>query len=402
MLDARFIAACRDYLRSASIAIAVGVTVSCVYAIGHRGGWTEILVAGGFVGFLIYIVIAILEAIFTRRLSQASRGSALAGHVVLFLIGGITGWIFGVTIVSQFFGEPVSPIQLIRGEALSFIVITGVIAVVVGLLFQTFQTMSQRLRDREWAEKELELARSIQTRLLPPQSIDGEGFSIVARNIPAHVVAGDFYDFVRLDDGSIVIVVGDVAGKGMGAALIMASVKAVLPFVARGSVSDAMTMLNAKLVQELDRREFVALTCVRYFPSDGTLHIANAGCPDPYIVGSDGVHPIGVEGTRLPLGIRSDVTYTTTVTTLAPGSRLVMISDGIPEAPIRGDVLGYERFASLLRDVDDVDVLLRNVRAEVDEGIADDWTIVMLFRSAAAEPPLSYPDHKAVALPPHS
>ena len=71
-------------------------------------------------------------------------------------------------------------------------------------------------------------------RLLPPQRIEGQGFSIAARNFPAHMVAGDFYDVVKLDDGSVAVIVADVAGKGMGASLIMASVKAVLPFVGRG------------------------------------------------------------------------------------------------------------------------------------------------------------------------
>ena len=80
-------------------------------------------------------------------------------------------------------------------------------------------------------------------------------------------MAGDFYDIVRLDDGTIVIVVADVAGKGVGASLIMASVKAVLPFVAREGAQRAMSMLNAKLVNELGKREFVALAYARFNPA---------------------------------------------------------------------------------------------------------------------------------------
>src|SRR5204862_108249 len=93
-------------------------------------------------------------------------------------------------------------------------------------------------------ERELEMARSIQARLLPPPTMSGEGFSLEARNMAAHYVAGDFYDFIRLDDGSIVIVVADVAGKGMGASLTMASVKAVLPFVARGGADGECVILS--------------------------------------------------------------------------------------------------------------------------------------------------------------
>src|SRR5438128_1051667 len=81
--------------------------------------------------------------------------------------------------------------------------------------------------------RELEMAREIQVRLLPAPRFEGAGFAVTARNLPASFVAGDFYDFVANDDGTVTIVVADVAGKGMGASLIMASVKAVLPFVAR-------------------------------------------------------------------------------------------------------------------------------------------------------------------------
>lgn len=379
MTRADFLRACGEHLRVALVSVSIGVAISTIYAMGHRGGWTEILVSGAVVGFAIYVIIAILEGLFRTTITRMPRHLALASHTLLFLLGGTIGWISGVYVVAWILGGQISIAILLKGPALPFMLMTGAIAVVVGLTFRSFEILHERLRDREWAEKELALARSIQTRLLPPQSIEGDGFSIAARNIPAHVVAGDFYDFVRLDDGSVVIVVGDVAGKGMGAALIMASVKAVLPFVARGSVADAMTMLNAKLVQELDRREFVALVCVRYFPNDGTLHFANAGCPDPYIVGSDGVRAIVAQGTRLPLGIRDDVTYTTGNARLAAGERLVLLTDGIPEAPIRGEVLGYERFVEILRAAGaNIDALLADVRREVDDGVADDWTLVVL------------------------
>lgn len=377
-----FYRACGEHLQAVLVSMSIGIAVATIYGMGHGGGWVEILVSGAVVGFAIYVIISILETLFRPSLARVSRGTALAGHMILFLLGGTIGWISGVYIVTWILGGEVSIAGLFKGSALPFMLMTGAIAVVVGLTFRSFEHLHERLRDREWAEKELALARSIQTRLLPPQSIEGDGFSIAARNIPAHVVAGDFYDFVRLDDGSVVIVVGDVAGKGMGAALIMASVKAVLPFVARGSVTDAMTMLNAKLVTELDRREFVALVCVRYFPEDGTLHVANAGCPDPYIVGSDGVRAIGVEGTRLPLGIRNDITYTTTTVQLARGERLVLVTDGIPEAPIRGEVLGYERFVEILQAADaNIDALLADVQREVDDVVADDWTLVTLTRA---------------------
>src|SRR5206468_1056606 len=160
----------------------------------------------------------------------------------------------------------------------------------------------------------------------PPPRFDGEGFSIVARNLPASFVAGDFYDFVRNDDGSVIIVVADVAGKGMGASLIMASVKAVLPFVAREPLSEAMRLLNRKLIAELAKREFVALVCARY--AAGTIEIANAGCPDPYLIRGGVAEAVVVPGDRLPLGLR-DTQYDSATVRLASGDRVLFLTDGI-------------------------------------------------------------------------
>src|SRR5207244_5080339 len=175
--------------------------------------------------------------------------------------------------------------------------------------------LQNRIRETAWAERELEMARAIQERLLPPSHFEGDGLSIAARNLPASFVAGDFYDFVRNDDGAVTIVVADVAGKGMGASLIMASVKAVLPFVAREPLAEAMRLLNRKLVAELGRREFVALVCARY--AARSLEVANAGCPDPYLVRGGNAEAIVVPGERLPLGLRESARYETTTVRLA-------------------------------------------------------------------------------------
>ena len=204
------------------------------------------------------------------------------------------------------------------------------------------------------------------------------------------------------------IVVADVAGKGMGASLIMASVKAVLPFLAREPLGEAMRLLNGKLVAELGKREFVALVCARYAPATRALEVANAGCPDPYLVrGSGGqamdlpvpggqeartdrsvcsplraasVEPIVVSGTRLPLGLRESARYDAVTLRLDAGDRVLFLSDGIPEAPrANGEPLGYEETARLAGETrGDLDAFLAAVRARVDQRLADDWTALVL------------------------
>jgi len=234
------------------------------------------------------------------------------------------------------------------------------------------------------AARELELAREIQRRLLPPREIRGKRFHTAARNLPAQFVAGDFYDVFELPDGSLALVVADVAGKGMGASLIMASVKAMLPLIAAdNSVTETLGILNAKLVEELAPREFVALALARFEPARHQLEIANAGLPDPYHLGID-TRAVEVPGTRLPLGVRPGVSYDSVVLELAEHERLLMLTDGLPEASIDvGEPLGYEALEALLdhREANPVtwlDRLLERLADVTTEGQQDDITALVL------------------------
>jgi hypothetical protein len=381
----RFLEECRRNLPSLLIASGVGVALSSFFAIARWprdgvAGFLETVFIGAIIGAAIYLCIATIHRLLRsliNRLSPPLRAGALT---LISLAGGFIGGVFGLVGGVRILGGDLTPAGLLQGRGWLFAIFSALIAVMVSFAFRAFEALQQQAREREWAEKEIELARSIQTRLLPPEKIDGSAFAIAARNLPARLVAGDFYDVVQLDDGSVAVVVADVAGKGMGASLIMASVKAVLPFVARQPVADAMNTLNDKLVKELGKREFVALTFARYFPADGTLHLVNAGCPDPYLLRNGSVDVIAAKGARLPLGVRQDVRYETAVTTVKPGDRLVFLSDGIPEAPDSSDhPIGYERVAEILQGTrGDLDAFLAKVRAEVQPALADDWTAVVL------------------------
>ena len=391
---------CRRQVRSAVLSIAFGAVFSMIFSIGKSHGWELVYTAGvgAVMGVAIWICIAVLEALFQPMIERLSERYRHIAHGFLFLVAGFTGWFSGVFVAHLIFGDAINLRNLMTSRALPFMLVTGGLVVVVGLAFRAFELVHDRLaesivqlKETEWARKEIEMARSIQTRLLPPQRIEGEGFSIAARNFPAHLVAGDFYDVVQLEDGSVAIVVADVAGKGMGASLIMATVKAVLPFLSRGSVEETMKALNDKLVGELERREFVALAYARFFPADGTLQLANAGFPDPYLVRGSTVQPLTVSGHRLPLGIRGGVRYDTFTTKLHPRDRILFVSDGIPEASIsEGQPLGYERLVDAVRigalvGADAwLEELLARIRREVREPLEDDWTALVLQFTAQA------------------
>jgi phosphoserine phosphatase RsbU/P len=269
---------------------------------------------------------------------------------------------------------------------------------VIGLLFYTWGRMEDRLRksverlkEHEYAEKELELAREIQQRLLPPQEMEGDGYRLAARNVAARFVAGDFYDVFRLADGAVGVVVADVAGKGMGASLIMASVKAVLPLIAADrSVEETLTELNRKLVSQLGPREFVALAYLKYERS-GAFTLGNAGLPDPYRLASgEAPRPLSVPGERMPLGVRRESRYEALSGHLEPGERVILLTDGLPEALTAADEpMGYPALESFLAVSDSaapsdfLDNLFRRVREASVPTIQDDLTALVLERRQA-------------------
>jgi hypothetical protein len=376
-----------DWLRNGAIAMFIGAAVSSFYAVANWpiGFWTTIFI-GTVIGGVTFVCVRLMQSAVGFLLRHA--GATTQRVVITFasVVAGAGGAILGLVAGVRLSGGKITIGDVLEGRGIPFVLATTVIALAASIIFHWFQRLQTRVRETAWAERELEMARGIQMRLLPPPRFDGDGYSIAARNLPASFVAGDFYDYVRNDDGSVAIVVADVAGKGMGASLIMASVKAVLPFVARESVGEAMRLLNRKLIAELGRREFVALVCARYEPSTRTIEIANAGCPDPYLVRGGAAQPLVVPGDRLPLGLREGIRYDVTSLHLAAGDRVVFLTDGIPEAPRpNGEPLGYEETARLIAATSDaahgeawLDALLSNVRARVEERLADDWTAVAL------------------------
>lgn len=257
-------------------------------------------------------------------------------------------------------------------------------------------------RRQELANRELELARGIQRRLLPPPQADTETHRLAARNLAARFVAGDFYDYFPLDDGTLRIAVADVAGKGVAASLITASTKAMLPLIAaRHSVVDTLRELNQHLVKQLDRHEFVALLLAAYDPVSRRLEIANAGLPDPYLLRpGEPILPLEVSAPRLPLGKWRDVAYRSLTVDLAAGDRVLFLTDGLPEAQTRrGEPLGYD---ALVRLVEAglpphteapitpgpwLDQLLKRLHEATSDTLDDDWTALLFAPSDGSQWP---------------
>ena len=376
--------------RSAGLSALAGIAIVFLTTISRRAFWGgRLLLYGALIGFLVYAFCYALD----NSVGDRVRGRGLLPDkwvgVPIYFVGGSLG-LLAATLVLRAAG--LMPFRMDAGDVRMSILISGAVAIVGGLLFYSFGVMRYRLqesivriKEQEFAEKELAVAREIQSRLLPPEEISGEGYRISARNVAARFVAGDFYDVFRLADGAVGIVVADVSGKGMGASLIMASVKAVLPLVAEGcGTGETLTRLNRKLHAELGAREFVALAYARYDPAARTVELSNAGLPDPYRVGGGrGAEPLPVSGPRFPLGARREVAYESASFAIGAGERLLLLTDGLPEAPAPdGDPLGYERLESLIPRAAAttgamLDALFSAVRSATAPELADDWTALV-------------------------
>jgi hypothetical protein len=370
--------------------IGVGVIFLIFFARPDRFGW-RLALYGALSGFSIFLCCRVLFALVGERIHRLGIPRPLVAAGVFFF-GGAAGWGLA-SLAAQAVG--LTRIDFSARDIGVALGIAGCMGLLFGLVFFFFGVLQERLgesvarlKEAEFAEKELELARSIQRRLLPPDAIAGDGFRVSARNLPARVVAGDFYDVFHLADGTVGLVVADVSGKGIGAALIMASVKAVVPLLAAGrSAAETLEHLNRKLAEELAPREFVALCFARYDPGTGALAIANAGLPDPYrISGPAAVEALSVPGPRLPLGARRGIAYEELRVTVAPGERILFLTDGMPEArDAAGNPLGYEALARLVASSagapgDFLDGLLASVRAATGDATDDDWTALLLER----------------------
>lgn len=364
-------------------AIAIGVILSIAASVGAgRPMSIEFLASGGFIGLCIYITNYLLHCAVSPYFVRVAPSRRVLVRVGVSVAGGLVGWEIGYSIlVFVETGRVVLP--WVTGGMRWLLVVTIAVTILVATLAQGYHQLRERLKETIGAEKELQVARAIQSRLLPPPRVEGDGYVITARNVAATFVAGDFYDILQNQDGSVGIVIADVSGKGVGASLIMASVKAVLPYVASDSVEQTLHALNERLFGQLERREFVALAYARFHPSTGMLRLGNAGMPDPYLI-SGSITPIVVGGERLPLGVKHDVRYESVELQLRSGDRFFLLSDGIPEAPRpNGEQFGYDALRETLGKVNGdswIDNLFDRVRAQVTS-VDDDWTAVVLERS---------------------
>jgi serine phosphatase RsbU (regulator of sigma subunit) len=195
--------------------------------------------------------------------------------------------------------------------------------------------MQGQLQREQW-KQEMEQARQVQSLLIPVISPSTPGFAVESIYLPAQTVGGDFFQVLPGGDGSLLVVVGDVSGKGLKAAMSVSTIVGALRNEKTRQPADVLRHLNGVLHGQITG--FVTC-CAALIAADGVMTIANAGHLAPYRNGKE----LTVEG-GLPLGIVEDGSYQETSFQLAPGDRLTFISDGVVEATNeKKELFGFER-----------------------------------------------------------
>jgi serine phosphatase RsbU (regulator of sigma subunit) len=249
------------------------------------------------------------------------------------------------------------------------------------------------LADRVAMKRDLQIAREIQGWLVPHAPPEVPGYEVAFATRPANTVAGDYYDAFRRPssspgDGTWVLVVADVAGKGMPAALLMASFQSSLHTLVQEPLplSSLVRRLNVYCcAHSLDGRRFTTAILAQLDPATGELEYVNAGHNAPLLRRADGRLET-LEAGGVPLGIRADESYAMGRVRLAPGDVLVCYTDGVVEARgAAGEDYGEDRLRALLREPAPAGAaeVLRRVMAAIeaytgDAARADDETCLVL------------------------
>ena len=315
--------------------------------------------------------------------------------------------LYGVSVLAFFIGV----FMLFRGFATSrlllfpFTVTVPLPAWVDGTLWLAIAFIGINLlilmevADRLSLKGDLEIARDIQLAMLPGGMRQAGDATICGVTRPANTVGGDFYDVIPLADGRLVIALGDVAGKGSPAALLMALLLAMLRTLVDEGLSGGRLIerLNVQVAKHSPASRFITFFYGQYDPATGRLQYVNAGHLPPIIHRASGgfERVTGVTGSGLALGMFDEARYDTNEVTIGPGDVLLLYTDGITEAENAAgrafEESGLEAVVASSSAADPLQIGRAIVDAvelyAADARITDDLTALVLKRASGSSPP---------------
>ncbi len=286
---------------------------------------------------LVYLLPALLIAWYRH-------GNREAGWLILpSLLPTAAGVLFNLGLVSFYFGWarlnifiqpiPIGPISLEISDL-------GNLLFLVAIAIVMFFRFTRVSREQAHAAAELEAAREVQRRLVPPPAAI-PGFRIESVYLPAEHVGGDFYHLRVHQDRSLLVVIGDISGKGLPAALGVAAMVGALRALPELPPGLLLAALNRGVFAQI--REGFITCCALHLTTEGVATLANAGHLPPYENGREIALP-----PSLPLGVIADTQYAETTIRITPGHWLTLLTDGVVEARnAQGELFGFDRTRAL-------------------------------------------------------
>ncbi len=320
---------------------------------------------------------------FTLRLSPARRALYIAALFMAFV--GVLKLYRGFATVAVPLGTPFFQIPLYLPSWAD-----GAMALFISFALVNLLVLLE-VADRLSLKGELEVAREIQLAMLPQGTFEVADIQISGVTRPANTVGGDFFDVLPLPDGRIIVTLGDVAGKGSPAALLMALLLAVLRTLVEEGLEASVLVkrLNLQICRHSPSSRFITFYYGIYNPATGGLTYVNAGQNPPFIRRTDG-RLERLTATGVALGMFDHSTFESRETHITPGDLLVLYSDGVTEAE-NADGQPFEESGLLdvvNRNLSDPPAelgarVLKAVEAHAkDLRFFDDLTVLVLKRSA--------------------
>jgi hypothetical protein len=325
---------------------------------------------------LLSVVIPIVLAVHLRRGNR--EAGILLIPVILFSL-----YIYAQIALGTLFEFPASRDAALRGLnlinrypagpfSISLDILSGILSSISLAIIMLLRS-TRMSRQQAQLEGEVAAAREVQQVILPEQAEAVPGFKVESIYQPAQQVGGDFFQVLPAGEGGLLVFVGDVAGKGLPAAMLVSVLVGAIRGIAEYTQDPAelLANLNERLIGRAGGGFSTAL--VAHITADGRVSISNAGHLSPYL---DGVE-IDLPG-ALPLGIQADASYDTIHFYLTPGSRLTFYSDGVVEAQNqKGELFGFERGRAI-----STQPAAAIVEAAQQFGQFDDITVVTIERAA--------------------
>ena len=330
--------------------LAVGVVVAAGISFGAGIDFFPVarlsVLSAEVVGYSAYASVRLVSPLLAR-LHGALRW-ALDSLIVA------AGAVFGS--VAVFLSDPFFALAQVR-TVLLIVVLNALLAAGVALALGIYDRMRRQIeasyhvrRERDALEREMNVAREVQRELLPRAAPRFEGLELAGVCRPAVAVGGDYYDYLQHADGRPGLVIADISGKGVPAAILMASLQASVRslFPTAADPGQLHERLNNALCGSSSTARYATAFLADFDPGARRLTYSNAGHLPALVI--RGARTLRCREGGIPIGLFEGATYDTGVLTLAPGDLLALFTDGVTEAPgPDGEEFGEDRLADLLR-----------------------------------------------------